>query len=248
MLVRLRASAVVLVAATALATASAVAAAVQPPTHRFVKGEHFRYSNAVTVGLSGEDAVISDDGPKTLTAVEEVRVVDVSASEATLAHHVELDKALDSAKASDIATGTTETTSIRAARDGTWRDPSGRIAENFVTWDPVQLGTQLAALTVGQHWTVNVPRTVSSARPHDVVHVVAVEPQKLALHVERAPLRFPNGTVRGTSSWTADIVFEHGIARDLHQVVVQRIDRGAGIRGVDARYDRRLRLVSHIVP
>jgi len=100
----------------------------------------------------------------------------------------------------------------------------------------------------GQHWTVNVPGNMGSPPSHDTVRVVAIDANNPTLHVESPPLRFHNGPVRGTTSQRADVVYEHGIVRDLHQVVVQRMDLGPGARRVDARSDRRVRLVSHTEP
>lgn len=246
MSVRIRTFAAVVVAATALATAWALAAAVQPATHLFIKGEQFRYSNVFTIVPGTGEGVIVIDGPKTLSAVEEIDVVGVSASEVTLASHVELDQATDLTNVSDIVIAPGANT-IRASRDGAWRYPDGRVAENFVTWDPVQLGVQPSALTAGQHWNVDAPRTTASGPSHAVVRVVSVDPDNLTLHVEGAPEPIGSGTSH-TSRWYADVSFEFGVVREIHRVAVLRMDRGPGMPGVEDRIERRIRLLSHMAP
>jgi hypothetical protein len=183
----------VLVAAAALGTTWAYAAAVLPAAHQFVKGEHFRYSNVLAMGV-GEGVVVVD-GPQTMTTVEDVDVVDVSASSATLSYHVQHDKATGFAPS---------THTVRASSDGTWRYADGRIAENIVTWDPARFGPQPPALTAGQQWQVDVPRDILLPPGHAIVRAVSVDPDNLVLRVDgtRNPSnrgRFSSRT-RGTST------------------------------------------------
>ena len=246
MRVRLRTSTIVLVAVTMLATAWAHAAEVRPAAHNYVKGELFRYTTVLTLGL-GDDPGVSGDGPHTMSTVAEVRVVGVSPFGATLAYRVVDHKV---AYASDVtatfrASGD-GTLRFRASRDGTWRYSNGRITESFVTWDPVLLGAQPGVLIAGQHWVVNVPRRASSEASHAVVRAVSVGLNKLTLHVESAPPLSSSGAPRGKNGWYADVAFEDGIVRELHRYAVQRTGPGAG--GVDARFDSRVRLLTHTTP
>lgn len=248
---RVRALAVAAAAFAALATTWAIAAAVQPAAHQFIKGEQFRYSRVLTFGFSGGEGAIDSAGPQTLADVEDIRVVDVSASGATLAYTVEVDQTRDLTNVSDVATvtasfSTPNGTIIRTNANGTWRYPDGRIAENIVTWDPAQLGRRPAALTAGQHWPVNIPGTMTSAPIHGVVRVVSVGPNALALHVESTPPLSSSGDVRGANGWYADIAFEDGIVREIHRLAVERI--GTGARCGDARFESRIRLVKHSTP
>jgi hypothetical protein len=234
---RFRTFAVVLVAAAALATTWARAAAVQPAAHVFVKGEHFRYSDVLALGL-GEGVVVID-GPQTLTSVDDIDVVDVSASAVTLADRVQHDKATGFAPSTSI---------VRASADGTWRYADGRIAENIATWDPVRFGPQPPALTAGQQWQVDVPRRDLDEPGHAVVRVVSVDPDNLVLRVEGTLSPSLRGPIRITKTWSTDVTFAHGIVRELHRVDVQHYDRGAGLPAVEDRTDRRVRLLTHTTP
>jgi hypothetical protein len=49
------------------------------------------------------------------------------------------------------------------------------------------------------------------------------------------------------SWWYADIVFEHGIVRELHRVDMQRTDGDPGT-GAAGWFDHRIRLLSHTAP
>ena len=237
--VGIRTSAIVMVAAAALVAPWALAAAVQPVTHRFVKGEHFRYSNVLSLTLGEGEGVIAHDGPQNMTTVD---VVDVSPSGATLAKRVDANPG-DLGKGSAIASSAT----IRASPDGTWRDIAGGIVENFVTWDPVQLGAQPSALTAGQRWQFVTPRKPLIPPSDAVVRVVSVGPDTYALHVDSAPVIREGGIGRHTTWWYADIVFEHGTVRDFHRVDMQHGDGPPGTRSA-ARFDGRMRLVLHTVP
>ncbi len=248
MSVRLRASAiVVVVAAAALATAWAFASALQPATHRFVKGEHFRYSSVVGLRLGEDDSVFANDGPNDVAPLEEVDVidvVDVSASGATLAKRVEADRS-EVGKASNGSIWRRAT--IRASREGAWRTTDGEIVENFVTWDPMHYGAQPSTLSAGQRWQVALPRIASYPPSHGVVRVVSLGPDNLTLHVESAPVRRDGHLNHHLSWWYADVVFDHGIVRELHRVDMQHSDGDPGTRAA-ARFDHRIRLVSHTAP
>jgi hypothetical protein len=171
-----------------------------------------------------------------------VDVVDVSPSAATLAKRVDANPG-DLGKGPTIASSAT----IRASRDGTWRDIAGGIVENFVTWDPVQLGAQRSALTAGQRWQFVTPRTPLIPPSNAVVHVVSVGPDTFALHVECAPVIREGGITRHTTWWYADVVFEHGIVRDYRRVDMQHGEGAPGTRSA-ARFDGRMHLVLHTVP
>lgn len=226
-----------LVAAAALGTTWAYAAAVLPAAHQFVKGEHFRYSNVLAMGVV--EGVVVVDGPQTMTTVEDVDVVDVSASSATLSYHVQHDKATGFAPS---------THTVRASSDGTWRYADGRIAENIVTWDPARFGPQPPALTAGQQWQVDVPRDILLPPGHAIVRVVSVDPDNLVLRVDGARNPSNRGPVLITNTWYADVIFAHGIVRELHRVDVAHYDRGALLPAVDDRTDLHVRLVTHTTP
>lgn len=234
---RFRAFGIVLAAATAAGTTFANAAAVQPAAHRFVKGEHFRYRNVLALGI-GERVVVID-GPQAMTSVDDIDVVDVTASTVTLADHVAYDKAVGFSPSTSI---------VRASADGTWRYAGGRIAENMVTWDPVRFGPQPPALTPGQQWQVDVPRSDLDEPGRAVVRVVSVDPDNLVLRIEGSLTPKSSGSIRITKTWSTDVTFEHGIVRELHRVDVQHFDRGPLLPGVDDRTDRRVRLVAHTSP
>jgi hypothetical protein len=168
---RLRTSAV---AVAALATTCALASAVQPATHRFVKGEHFRYSSVRSLRLGEGEGVVAAGGPTFVAnaaGIDVVDVVDVSSSGTTLAKRVEAERG-EVGKASNGAIWRNVT--IRASRDGVWRTTDGAIVENFVTWDPMQYGAQPASLTAGQRWHVVLPRIASYPPSHAVVDVVSL--------------------------------------------------------------------------
>ena len=153
MLLRDRASAAVAIAAVAVSTACAFPSAMQPATHRFAKGEHFRYTNVFAVG--GGEGVVEIDASKTVSSVDDFEVVDVSASGTMLAHHVEYAG----------ATGFPPTTRyIRVSADGTWRYNDGNIGENVVTWDPVQFGPHTRALGCDSTGTSTSRPPVRAAR------------------------------------------------------------------------------------
>jgi hypothetical protein len=234
---RFRRFAVVLATCAAAGTTWALAAAVLPATHRYIKGEHFQYSSVLSLGL-GKDVVIVD-GPPIMTTVHDIDVVEVSASAATLADRARYDE----------ATGfPTRTTNVRESADGTWRYADGRIAENMVTWDPVHLGHRPPALAPGQTWHVDVPREQLDEPGHGVVRVVSVDPDNLVLHVEGTLEPSSRGKFRTVETWTADVTFAHGIVRALHRVDVRHIEAGPGSRAADDRTDRRVRLVTHTTP
>jgi hypothetical protein len=237
MLLRPRAFAVVLVAVAALGATWAQASAVQPASHHFVKGEHFRYANVLSLG-SGEGTVVIDRS-KTMTAVDDIEVVDVSASATMLADHVEYEK----------ETGFPPTTTyIRMGADGRWRYADGRVGGNVVTWDSVQFGPQPPALAVGQQWQLDVPSTATFKAGRATVRVVSVDPDNLVLHVEGKSAPSSRGSIRVTHKWYTDVTFVHGIVHELHRVDLEHWERGSQTRAFDNRTDSQFRLVAHTTP
>ena len=237
MLLRVRASAAVAVAVVALSTTWAIASAVQPATHRFAKGEHFRYTDVVAVG--GGEGRVAIDASKTVRSVDDFEVVDVSASGTMLAHHAE-----DAG-----ATGFPPTTRyIRVTADGAWRYADGRIGENVVTWDPVHFGPQTRSLAVGQHWYVDVPAAGSRVPSRVAVRVVSVDPDNLVLHADgrQAPSR--RGSIRVTHAWSTDVAFAHGIVRNFHRVDREHMERGPAKPAFNNRTDRSVRLIAQTGP
>lgn len=237
MLLRPRASAAVAVAVVALSTTWALASAAQPATHRFAKGEHFRYTDVFAVG--GGEGVVKIDASKTARSVDDFEVVDVSASRTMLAHHVEYAG----------TTGFPPTTRyIRVSADGTWRYNDGTIGENVVTWDPVHFGPHKRALTVGQHWSIDVPATGSRGRSRVVVRVVSVDPDNLVLHADGTQAPSRRGSIRVTHVWSTDVAFAHGIVRDFHRVDREHMDRGPAKRAFDNRTEHNVRLIAETGP
>jgi len=225
MFARVRTFGVVLAAVAAIAMATANAAAVQPATHRFVKGEHFRYSDVLRLGI-GEGVVVLD-GPQSMTSVEDIDVIDVAATAATLADRLQSDKATGFAP---------RTRTIHASADGTWRDGDGHVVENVATWDPARFGPRPQTLTPRQHWQVDVARIDLDAPGNAVVRVVSAGDADLVLRIEGSLVPDTRGPARVTKTWTTDVAFSRGIVRELHRVDVTRYDRcpSLSIAGTDA--------------
>lgn len=234
---RVRTFGVVLAAVAAVATTCAYAAAVRPATHRFVKREHFRYINVLKLGI-GEGVVVVD-GPQTMTSTEDIDVMDVAATAATLADHVRYDKATAFAP---------RTRMIRASADGTWRDANGQVVDNVATWDPARFGPRPPTLTPGQHWQVEVPRIDLDEPGRAVVRVVSVDRAHLVLRIEGSLVPNTRGPDRITKTWSTDVAFAHGIVRELHRIDLTHYDRGPLLPAAAEGTDRRVRLVAHTSP
>ena len=68
------------------------------------------------------------------------------------------------------------------------------------------------------------------------------------LRVDGARNPSNRGPVLITNTWYADVIFAHGIVRELHRVDVAHYDRGALLPAVDDRTDLHVRLVTHTTP